>query len=188
MNEPARSERTVLDVKLDRSFDMLDTDGDGRIHEGDLVSLAARLGAAFGTRAPGTVVRLQESFTLLWETDLQHMDAEGKGAIDRAEWRAGVRRAVADDRDGFLDRMGAMLQVWLELCDTDADGRITRTEYTTMYGETLGLPPGPLNEAFTTLDIDGDGHLGGDELRAAVEEFYTSEATDTPGNWLFGPL
>ncbi|MFF8954425.1 EF-hand domain-containing protein [Streptomyces sp. NPDC014894] len=188
MSEPAGSERTVLDTKLDRSFDMLDTDGDGRIRAADLVCLAGRLGTAFGAGAPDAVGRLQHAFTVLWETDLQHMDADGNGAIDREEWRAGVRRAVAADREGFLDRMGAMLRVWLELCDTDADGRITRAEYTTMYGATLGLPSGPLNEAFTTLDIDGDGHLDGDELRAAVEEFYTSEATDTPGNWLFGPL
>jgi Ca2+-binding EF-hand superfamily protein len=57
-----------------------------------------------------------------------------------------------------------------------------------MYSRTLGLPPDSLNEAFTALDTDGDGHLSRTEIRTAVDEYYTSEEPDTPGNWLFGPF
>lgn len=182
------SERTVLDIKLDRSFDMLDTDGDGRIRAEDVVSLAAKLGEVFGADSPGTVAHLRDTFAALWTTDIAPMDADLDGAIGRAEWRAGIRRAVADDRSGFLGRMGGMVQAWLELCDTDADGRITRAEYITMYSKTLGLPSEGLDEAFTALDIDGSGSLSREEIQTAVEEYYTSEERDTPGNWLFGPL
>ncbi|ANW17893.1 EF-hand domain-containing protein [Streptomyces clavuligerus] len=181
-------ERTVLDEKLDRSFGMLDTDGDGRIRERDLVCLAEKLNAAFSGGAPEAVARLERAFTVLWTTDLRPMDADGDEAIDRAEWSMGVRRAVADDRAGFLRRMGTVLQAWLALCDRDADGRIDRRAFTTMYGRTLGVPDAALTEAFTTLDIDGDGYVGHDEVRAAAEEYCTSESRDTPGNWLLGPL
>lgn len=182
------TERTILDAKLERSFDMLDADGDGHIREADLVSLAAKLSEAFEANIPGTVSRLQDAFGVLWATDLKPMDIDDNGAIDREEWRDGIRLAVASDRDGFLKRMGAMLQAWLELCDTNANGCLSRDEYTTMYGRTLGLSSERLDEAFTALDINGDGSLSRDEIRAAVGEYYTSEERDTPGNWLFGPL
>ncbi|GLF98939.1 EF-hand domain-containing protein [Streptomyces yaizuensis] len=182
------SERTVLDVKLDRSFDLLDTDGDGRIRASDLTVLASRLSAAFAATRPETVARLERAFTVLWTRDVRRMGTGGGDAVDREEWRRGVRRAVAEDRDGFLGRMGAMLQEWLDLCDADSDGGIGRTKFLTMYGRTLGLEPEQLHEAFTTLDIDGDGRLSREDIRGAVAEYYTSDATDTPGNWLFGPL
>ncbi|MER6916174.1 EF-hand domain-containing protein [Streptomyces sp. NPDC000594] len=182
------TERTVLDLKLDRSFRMLDTDGDGRIREQDLVSLARTLGTAFPGGAPAAVARLERAFAVLWRTDLRPMDTDGDSAISREEWSTGVRRAVARDRTGFLGRMSTMLQAWLDLCDRDGDGRIDRREFTMMYGRTLGLSARALAEAFTTLDIDGDGYLDRGEVYAAVEEYYTSETRDTPGNWLFGPL
>jgi Ca2+-binding EF-hand superfamily protein len=167
---------------------MLDTDGDGNVREEDLLSLAAKLSEAFAANAPGTVAHLQNTFAALWETDLKKMDSDHNGTIDRDEWRAGIRHAVATDRDGFLDRMGAMVQAWLDMCDTDGDGNISRDEYITMYAKTLGLSPEHLDEAFTALDTNGSGTLSRAEIRTAVEEYYTSEENDTPGNRLFGPL
>lgn len=182
------SSRTILDDKLDRSFDMLDADRDGHIREADLVALAAKLGTAFDIHEPGAIARLEGSFATLWKTDLKQMDADQNGAIDRVEWRSGVRQAVASDRAGFLGRMDTMLQSWLELCDTDGDGLISRAEFITMYGRTLDLSPEQLAAAFTTLDTDGDGSLSKDEIRSAVEQYYTSEDPGAPGNSLFGPL
>jgi Ca2+-binding EF-hand superfamily protein len=182
------SERTILDIKLDQSFDMLDTDRDGRICEDDLVSLATRLSEVFHVSSRVTVNRLRDAFAVLWAIDLGRIPVERDGVISRDQWRDGIRRAVSDDRSGFLDRMGAMVQAWLALCDGDNDGRISREEYITMYSKTLGLSSDRLDEAFTALDTNDEGTLGWQEVRIAVEEYYTSEERDTPGNWLFGPL
>ncbi|MFI5531953.1 EF-hand domain-containing protein [Kitasatospora sp. NPDC051853] len=180
--------RTVLDQKLDRSFDMLDTDQDGHIREEDLISLASRLSSAFDSHSISVVARLEGAFAALWDIDLIPMDTAHKGSIDREEWRAGVRKAVATDRAGFLGRMNTMLRAWLELCDTDDDGWLSREQFITMYGRTLGLRQEKLEVAFTMLDTDGDGAISLNQVCHAVEEYYTSEEPDTPGNWLFGPL
>lgn len=182
------SERTVLDLKLDRSFDMLDANGDGRIGETDVISLAAKLGAAFSVADRERVDRLQQAFAELWASDLAGMDADGDGRISREEWRAGLRGSVARDREGFLGRMATMTRAWLALCDSDGDGHITRTEYVNAYTATLALPAERLHQAFTALDADGDGILSGDELINAVDDYYASEDPDAPGNQLFGPL
>ncbi|MER7050152.1 EF-hand domain-containing protein [Streptomyces jumonjinensis] len=182
------SEPTILDTKLDLAFGLLDTDRDGRVGEADLLRLAPKLATAFASRTPADVERLRAALGAVWSADFAVMDADGDGAVDREEWRTGVRRSVAADRSGFLGRLERVLHAWFALCDTDGDGFISRAEYTHMYGSTLGLTAGPLNEAFTTLDIDGDGLVCRDEIRAAIEEFWTSESRDTPGNWLLGPV
>ncbi|WKX69087.1 EF-hand domain-containing protein [Streptomyces sp. XD-27] len=93
-------DENVLDIKLDRSFDMLDADGDGKLEEQDLLVLAGRLGGAFDVDAKGPIERLQRAFAALWEADLKNMDTDGTETIDREEFRSGVRRAVDVDREG----------------------------------------------------------------------------------------
>ncbi|MDJ1138380.1 EF-hand domain-containing protein [Streptomyces iconiensis] len=179
---------TVLDTKLDRAFSMLDANGTGSLVEADLLALADKLGAAFNAMENGSAARLRQALADLWKSDLAGMDADGDGEIDVDEFRAGVRRAVAEDREGFLDRVGDMVEAWMSVADADGDGLIDVVEFTTMYTRTLGASPDALAASFARLDTDGDGTLDSDEIRRATEEFYTSEDPDAPGNQLFGPL
>ncbi|MFJ2648002.1 EF-hand domain-containing protein [Streptomyces sp. NPDC087420] len=180
-------ERSVLDIKLDRFFELLDTDNDGGIRESDVVSLATTLSTAVGAQDPATEARLHAALGAIWSTDLKAMDTDGNGAIDAGEYRLGVRRSLQTDPHGFLGRMGTLMQAWTTLCDTDGDGVISRDEYAAMYGNTFGVPRQSLDEAFTKLDRDGDGVLSREEINAAVLDYFTSDDPNAPGNWIFGP-
>ncbi|MFA7763470.1 hypothetical protein [Streptomyces sp. NRRL S-448] len=56
------------------------------------------------------------------------MDTGGNGAVDAEEHRVGVRRSLETDADGFLGRMGTLMQEWTTLCDTDGNGVLSRDE------------------------------------------------------------
>ncbi|WP_425832460.1 EF-hand domain-containing protein [Streptomyces fractus] len=179
----------VLDTKLDRAFTMLDADGDGALVSDDLTTLAGKLAAAFGLVGSPKATRLHDAFALIWEQDLRHMDADGNGSIDPAEFRDGMRRAAdGEHRAAFLTRLNEMVAAWMDIADTDGNGVVDLDEFTTMYTHTLGADPGDLATAFARLDLDGNGSLDADEIRRATEEYYTSESPDAPGNWLFGAL
>ncbi|WP_329448352.1 EF-hand domain-containing protein (plasmid) [Streptomyces sp. NBC_01426] len=179
----------VLDQKLGRAFAMLDVDGDGNLREDDLLSLSNRLAAAFDMSGDATkIARLRNAFTQLWTHDLSTMDADQDGLLDRAEFMSGMKKAVANDREGILQRLSVMVDAWMDICDTDGNGLIDEDEFQTMYIKSLGASPEDLKVAFAKLDTDGDGTLGREEIRRATEEYYTSEDPKAPGNWLFGAL
>ncbi|MGA5424361.1 EF-hand domain-containing protein [Streptomyces lavendulocolor] len=178
---------SVLDTKLTQHFGLLDADGDGQFSRHDLLGLADRLGLAFAAE-PAKVARLRDAYADLWDSYMQAMDSDGNGALDREEYRTGVRRAATDDPQGFADRVSEMVEAWMSICDTDNDGIITLAEFTTMYTQTLGIDAADITKAFQHLDVDGDGTLSRNEIRRAAEEFYTSDDPQARGNWLFGPL
>lgn len=178
----------VLDRKLDRVFGMLDFNRDGILGPEDLDTVAHQLGAAFGLRDDDPkVIRLRQAFGRLWP-DVSRTAADGDGLITNDEYRASMRASAVEDRDGFLDRFATMTAAWLDIADTDADGLVSRDEYTAMFVATVDAAPEALETAFAQLDRNGDGFLNTEEIRIAVEEFYTSEDPESRGNWLLGPF
>lgn len=95
---------------------------------------------------------------------LMAMDANGDGAITRAEAQA-ARRAqfgrLDTDGDGYLTQaersaapMGARMLA--QIPDPDSDGRVSRDEM-------MAAP----YRGFDRLDADGDGTIGAAEIEAA---------------------
>lgn len=76
-------------------------------------------------------------------------------------------------------------QSMLALWDRDGDGRLSGTEYVSLFG-CYGVEEGAAREAFQHLDRDGDGYLTIEELMRAAKEFYGDDP-DAPGNWVLGP-
>ncbi|OWF55664.1 Calmodulin, flagellar [Mizuhopecten yessoensis] len=69
--------------------------------------------------------------------------------------------------------------VMIKMADSDGDGYINRTEYTSMMSQSyssIDQEKQALQKAFEKLDKDGDGFLSTDELRAALQ--YNSDITD----------
>lgn len=178
----------VLDRKLDRVFTMLDFDSDGRLAQEDLDTVAEQLGLAFGLSGTDPkVVALRAAFAAQWP-DISTKDADGDGRITVEEYRESLKSSVAQDRAGFLDRFYAMVAAWLAIADTDNDGLISLAEYTAMFAATVSAGEDALRTAFAQLDLNGDGQLSSEEIRIAVEEYYTSEDPQARGNWLLGPF
>lgn len=69
---------SVLDIKLDRSFDVFDSDRDGRLEKSDVTGLSDRLAESLGV-APTVVAGLRNSLEDLWDAVFQKMDKNDDG-------------------------------------------------------------------------------------------------------------
>lgn len=181
------AETSVLSTKLRRMFAFLDTDQDGTLIGGDLTAIADRLAAAVPT-LPEKVQRLRDALTVVWDQHLRNMDFDGDGRIDPAEYERGVREAIDAGPSALVAALHDVVAASLDICDTDGDGLINLDEYTLLGQAVTGGSPQDMAVAFAKLDLDGNGTLDAEEIRAAVTEFFTSEDPNARGNWLYGPL
>lgn len=180
-------ENSVLSTKLRRMFAFLDTDQDGTLVSGDLTVIADRLADVVPT-VPEKVQRLRDALAVIWDQHLRHMDYDGNGRIDPAEYERGVREAIDADPSALVAALHDVVAACLDICDTDHDGLINLDEYTLLGQSVTGGSPEDMAQAFAKLDLDGNGTLDAEEIRSAVAEFFTSEDPDARGNWLYGPL
>ncbi|MCX4546358.1 EF-hand domain-containing protein [Streptomyces sp. NBC_01565] len=178
---------SVLDMKLDRSFDVFDADRDGRLEKADVIGLSDKLAESLGV-APDAVAGLRDSLADLWDTVFERMDRNGDGGVDRQEFRASFRARIVSDQNRIWERIRNMSNAWTELGDRDGDGMLSKEEYTSLLHGMFRLPRQTCDEAFDQLDSDGDGQLSRDEISSAMKEYYTSENYAARGNQFFGRL
>ncbi|WP_394437738.1 EF-hand domain-containing protein [Streptomyces sp. SGAir0957] len=181
------AETSVLGTKLHRMFNFLDTNQDGRLTEDDLSAIADRLATSVPTQ-PVKVERLRGALGAIWEQHLRHMDFDGDGAIDPAEYERGVRKAIDTDATSLVSALHGVVASCLDICDQNNDGLIDLKEYTLLGQAVSGGTHEDMAAAFAQLDLDGNGTLDAEEIRTAVIEYFTSENPDARGNWLYGPL
>lgn len=178
---------SLLDIKLERAFDVFDSDRDGRLVKSDVIGLSDRLAESLGY-APDAVAGLRTSLADLWDTVFHKMDKNDDGGVDRNEFRTAFRARIVTDQNRIWERIRSLSNAWTELGDRDGDGMLTREEYTSLLHGMFRLPRETFDEAFNQLDLDGDGQLSRDEISSAMKEYYTSEKHSARGNQFFGRL
>ncbi|GAA3649581.1 calcium binding protein CalD [Nonomuraea antimicrobica] len=174
-------------LKIDRSFDHIDVDGNGVITRDDLQGLGARLLVGFGASPAGAQGRrVADSFDDLWETLAAAVDLDRDGSITPDEYRTSVIASFIDG-DRFEPVFRPAIEAVLALADTDGDGLIQPQELQLVH-EAFGRSGQDTEHAFAALDHDADGALNRDELLYAVRDYYTSADPGAVGNLFFGRL
>lgn len=181
------SDQDFVISKISTAFDYLDRDGDGVLTEADhhLMgrSVAEGMGYAPGSAEEQTVV---DAYVRIWREVHVPMDADGDGQITKEEFVAATASLVGDEKRAS-SALGGLADRIMAIADRDGNGTIDLAEYTAFVrGQAPGLTPERVAEAFARMDLDGNGHLSGAELRQAVIEYFTSSDKDAPGNWYFG--
>ena len=175
--------KQVLQHRIDSTFAHYDVNGNGVIELADVYALANRLLQAFGEPASSERGReLVEAYDAFWEMLVEHCDADRDGRIGPEEYREAMTTFVEGgpiDVD-FLE----IMQSLLDIMDTNADGRVDAAEFAVLL-KARGLTEAECGTAFTHLDADGDGAISVHEYIAAVRDYYTNPAEDTPGSWLY---
>ncbi|MEV0676499.1 EF-hand domain-containing protein [Actinosynnema sp. NPDC050436] len=178
----------LLKAKINHGFDHLDVDGDGLLTEHDHVLMGHRSADALAL-PPDSPERLRivDAYLRIWH-DLHRPNIPGGGdAISREQFLVSTG-SLADDPVAAGAGVGALAEAFLDIADTDADGRVGPAEFLVFQrGHFPGLTDEDATEAFGHLDTDGDGHLTGEEFVRACVEYWTSTDPDAPGNWWAGP-
>ncbi|MFD9598655.1 EF-hand domain-containing protein [Kitasatospora sp. NPDC086009] len=147
-----------------RIFSMLDTDGDGVISRAEYVARVDRAAAAVGRDARDPlVVAARTAHEEVW----RQMDADHDSRVTFEEYRSWA------GHDAFEATCRPALGSLFDLADADADGRLTREEFSRLRTAT-GNAEGDVDAAFDALDPDGGGTVDRDTYLAAIRDFLTT--------------
>ncbi|MGW6981377.1 EF-hand domain-containing protein [Streptomyces sp. NPDC054932] len=177
----------LLTRKINRHFDLIDTDGNGRITKEDFDLIVTRMADQFG-HAPGSpkFVELAEVYGSLWNGLRENLDTDGDGAVSREEYAHGLTSGVLTG-EGYEQLMQPVAKVIFGLCDTNGDGRLDREEIAKAH-LALGVQGEDHEAAMARLDRNGDGFVDEKELAQALQDFFLSKDDNAPGNLLFGRI
>ncbi|MEU7482120.1 EF-hand domain-containing protein [Lentzea sp. NPDC042327] len=176
--------KQVLQHRIDATFAHYDVNGNGVIELADVYALAERLLRAFGEPAGSERGReLVEAHDRFWEMLAVHCDADRDGQVSPEEYREAMIEMFVTGGPIEADFL-EVVQELLALADTDGDGRVDVDEFTVLL-KARGLGDDECGVAFAHLDTDGDGAISVPEYIAAVRDYYTNPAEDTPGSWLY---
>lgn len=177
----------LLTAKISYGFDHLDVDGDGQLTEHDHVLMGQRVAVSLG-HASGSPAEQQiiDAYLRIWrELHLPHIPAGGI-AISKEQFLTSTRTLTGDPAAAQAT-VGALAEAFLAIADIDHDGQLGPAEFFTFQrGHQPNLTETDANEAFSHLDVDGDGLLSTEEFTRAVIEFWSSTDPNAPGNWLMG--
>ncbi|WP_229882402.1 EF-hand domain-containing protein [Streptomyces alanosinicus] len=150
-----------------RVFAMLDADGDGIVSKHEYLARTKHVVAAT-RRAENDplVIAAQVAGEQAWAS----MDSNGDGRMTFDEYAAWAGTEAFDSV--CEPTLGALF----DLADTDADGTLTRSEFTILR-EALGNPVGNAHAAFDALDTDGDGRISREQYLASIREHVTGEGS-----------
>jgi Ca2+-binding EF-hand superfamily protein len=177
----------LLTAKINHGFDHLDADEDGQLTEDDHVLMGQRVAASLG-HAAGSLAEQQiiDAYLRIWhDLHLPHIPGGGT-AISREQFLISTRTLVSDPAAAQAT-VGALAEAFLAIADTDHDGQVSPEEFLAFQrGHFPDLTEADANEAFSHLDVDGDGLLSAEEFTRAIIEFWSSTDPNARGNWWMG--
>ncbi len=168
--------------KLSHFFNVLDYNGNGILEQDDFERVGNTISTIIGYEENSRerlLLRLKAHG--LFIQILRDIDKE-EAEISMEEWLRFFDDMVLTKPNDYVNQSSTYL---FSLFDQDGDGFIDEGEYLDMF-KAYGLYMSVAKRAFDLLDINGDGRLSGGELVKAFEDYFHSDDTEAPGNWIFG--
>ncbi|MGW5211274.1 EF-hand domain-containing protein [Streptomyces sp. NPDC004051] len=154
-------------------FATFDQDGNGYIDREDFSGAAKVLLAEFGTRARSDKGQaLYGGAEAFWQGMAGIADHDGDQRITREEFVTGAVKRLRDNPDRFAEIARPFLRATLALTGPDDDGTVGVAE-TARVLKALGVPEELAGPAAATLDTDGDGRIGEEEIVRGFARYFT---------------
>ncbi|MFF4271035.1 EF-hand domain-containing protein [Streptomyces sp. NPDC001536] len=154
-------------------FATFDQDGNGYIDRADFSVAAKALLAEFGTAARSDKGQaLYVGAEAFWQGMAGIADRDGDQRITREEFVNGAVKRLRDNPDRFAEIARPFLHAALAVADPDGDGAAT-VEDTARVLRILGVAQEAAVAAAATLDTDGDGRIGEEEVVSAFARYFT---------------
>ena len=173
--------------KLSYLFNILDFDHDGVLQKSDLNGIAENV-SIFRCFSPGSEIELFVAKTALniWNwisSRMKEGDLSGYSLDDWLDmWETISTRMLQSRMDLLIEKAVDDL---FYVFDKNHDNYLQKQEYLTLV-VSLRVSIKAADFCFKTLDRNGDMRISRDELTAAISEFFLSDVTSSPGNFIFG--
>ncbi|WAX79474.1 EF-hand domain-containing protein [Streptomyces sp. KMM 9044] len=156
-------------------FATFDQDGNGYIDREDFSGAAKVLLAEFGTRARSDRGQaLYGGAEAFWQGMAGIADRDGDQRITREEFVNGAVKRLRDTPDRFAEIARPFLHAALAVAGGGGDGDGTvGVEETARVLKVLGVPGELAGSTAATLDTDGDGRIGEEEIVSAFARYFT---------------
>ncbi|MFF8944418.1 EF-hand domain-containing protein [Streptomyces sp. NPDC014864] len=154
-------------------FATFDQDGNGTIDREDFSVAAKALLAEFATPARSDKGQaLYAGAEAFWQGMAGMADRDGDQRITREEFVGGAVKRLRDNPDRFAEIARPFLHAALAVADPDGDGAAT-VEDAVRVLRVLGVPEDGARAIAASLDTDGDGKVGEQEVVPAFARYFT---------------
>ncbi len=154
-------------------FATFDQDGNGYIDREDFSGAAKALLAEFGTAARSDRGQaLYIGAEAFWQGMAGIADRDGDQRITREEFVHGAVKRLRDNPEGFAEIARPFLHAALAVADTHDDGA-AGVENTARVLKVLGVDEDLAGTVAASLDTDGDGRIGEEEIVRAFARYFT---------------
>ncbi|MFE9774014.1 EF-hand domain-containing protein [Streptomyces sp. NPDC005931] len=154
-------------------FATFDQDGNGYIDRLDFSGAAKALLDEFAVAARSDKGQaLYVGAEAFWQGMAGIADRDGDQRITREEFVHGAVKRLRDNPDRFAEIARPFLHAALAVADTDGDGAATVDDAARVL-KVLGVPDDRARTAAGTLDADGDGRIGEEEVVHAFARYFT---------------
>jgi Ca2+-binding EF-hand superfamily protein len=163
---------TTTHDRLERRFELWDTNGDGRIERSDWEAEAQRILKSFGTDQDTPRGRaVMSSYMHMWDY-LASQAGNSTKSLTLEQFKKVSHDHIINPGDvGFSNVLRPTIRAIADLCDHDGDGRVSFDGFKSWL-KAVGADQSKAKETFQRLDENGDGHLTVDELVHAVRDYH----------------
>lgn len=122
---------------------------------------------------------------VMWEGLQQQADKDGDGKVTADEWIK-LWDDFAKNPDAAAEWQLLYCRFVFQLQDAGFDGKVDSGEFSAVY-ESFGLDKQKSVEAFKNL-AQGKETITWEEFQQLWKEYFSTEDSDAPGNFIFGPV
>lgn len=173
--------------KIQNLFHMFDTDINGMIEKSDIVRIINTCSARFGWERGGLDYKEFEThFLSMWAGMVKRADKNQDQQVSLQEF-LDFYSDLLDSPEEYQVVLGGLGGAIFGTFDVNFDGELTLGEYKEFYAA-MGLSTGFATTIFARLDLNTNGRISIRELTILLDEFFSSQDPNAPGNFLFGPV
>ncbi|WP_326654250.1 EF-hand domain-containing protein [Streptomyces sp. NBC_01750] len=170
----------VQKTRVQRRFELLDVDNNGKIDAQDFKAEAQRIVKAFkeSEETPRGKAVI-DAYLSQWSYLAQKAGIPEAGSLSPQQFAdVGEEHMFGLGESGFSKVLRPAIQAIVNLVDSDGDGRISPSEFK-VWLDAMGVDSSQAQDAFEQIDMDGDGQLSLEEMVEAVRRFVYGES-DVP--------
>ena len=190
----------LMTKKLKKHFQFQDANDDGFVEKADWEQCAKNLASLrnWGSDSAEYKTILAQHLDI-WTTNWQPADTDGDGKVSLEEYlgltdqiKTGTQPSAEDEENeeekkSYMDRLYELFGTIFDTIDHNNDGNIDLDNYRN-YFKAWGVDESLAEDAFKSIDLNGDGILRRMSFIQFGTNFFLSDEESDFGNLLFGPL